>query len=134
MSSTLNWRLTSEGANDWKDLPNPSEMTIEHFDVDADSTGRNTKGLMIRDRVSQKFKVSCVWHGVNATDAATLTTLADNKWLKIRFKNPLTGGNATPTVYCGDRSVKVYKQTPGGLTPAGHSIIYEEISINFIER
>lgn len=118
----------------WKGLPDPHEMTVAVQDVDADSTGRNQKGNMIRDRVNVKMKLSCKWAMLKQSEVQNILSLCSGVNFKLRYLNPRSGKKESIRVYVGDRTMPVYYyNTIPTASPWTFDGIYREFEMNFIE-
>ena len=112
----------------WAPLPNPKSMEYALQDLDSeDGAGRNQKGLMFRDRVAVKRKLTCQWAPLNAEDMSDLLTAMKDTFFEIRFPDALTGERDSMTVYVGDRTAPMYTMHHGVWLWSG-------LSANFIER
>lgn len=119
-------------ATTWTALPEPAfngGYSVDIYDVDASTTGRNQAGTMIRDRVAVKRKVNCKWNYITPDTAKSLLSKVTSSFFNLRFDDPLTGGKYTGTFYVGDRSIPYYSMAVGG-----SSTLITELSMNFIER
>lgn len=108
-------------------LPEPQEMTWDIYDVDSDETGRNQEGVMFRDRVSVKRKVSCKFPPMTSAETSTLLNAVTDQFFKLTYPDAMTGANRTMDCYIGDRSTPVFIKR-------GTTYIWEGVSMNFIEK
>lgn len=126
-------------ATEWTILPEPAfngGYSVDIYDVDASTTGRNQAGTMIRDRVAVKRKVNCKWNYIKPEVAQELLNAVKSPFFNLRFDDPMTGGKYTGTFYVGDRSVPYYSKAVNGayVFIDTKSTIISELSMNFIER
>lgn len=108
-------------------VKNPSEFTVTNQDVSSDSSGRSLSGLMNKDRVAQKRKISCKWNTLTAAEAqALLNAVLTNVYMNITYPDPQQG-TVTKNFYVGDVPAAVAKIDGGAL-------YWNGISFDFIER
>lgn len=116
--------LKIEGA--W--ISDPSSMEYGLQDLDSeDGAGRNQMGLMFRDRVAVKRKLTCKWPPLDADSMSTLLKAMDKVFFTIEFPDARTGKRETMTAYVGDRTAPMY-------TMHGGKWLWSGLSANFIER
>ena len=111
-------------------LPNPQSLQVDVQDLDADSTGRNQKGTLFRDRVrggaTSVRKINCTFPPMNKSDMAlTLQAVKDSSF-SLSFPDPYTGQTRTSTVYVGDRNAPMYSLW-------GNEWLWESLTMNFVE-
>lgn len=120
--------------NTWDSLPDPHEMTVGVMDIDADTTGRNQNGTMIRDWVAQKVKLSCKWVMLTQAEVQALLALCDRPKFTIRYLDPRTGEKEKMKAYVGDRTVgPYYYSTIPANENASFDGVYRDVEMNFIE-
>ena len=114
----------------WENLPNPSEMEWQVYDLDAGgSTGRTLDGSMQRDRVAIKATLVMSFPPMVASDMQKVLDLIKNQFFYCKYFSLRTGAVRTALMYVGDRSAKAYyKYTSDG------SDLYTDIKFNFIEK
>lgn len=105
----------------------PSSMTWSLQDVSAGDAGRTQSGIMYKQRITQKRKLSLAWNGITAAKAAKILAAFNNEYIKVKYPDAMTGTTVTKTFYVGDRSAPVYMYTSG-------KKIYENIAFDIIER
>lgn len=110
-------------------LPYPQELSIDVYDVDAATTGRDASGHMFRDRVAVKRKINCKWAALTSTDLKTLLNAVTDASFTLTLPDPLTETRMSYTVYVGDRSAPVYWWPTTNTT----TWMYASLSMNFIE-
>lgn len=108
-------------------LPNPNEMEVAVQDIDSDSAGRSASGLMFRDRVATKKKISCSFPPMNASDMNSTLTAMQDQFFTLEFPD-ITGVRTTITAYVGDRTAQSYRVVSGVPT------LWTSLSANFVER
>lgn len=106
----------------------PSELEYGLQDLDGEAgAGRNQQGLMFRDRVAVKRKLTCKFPPMGSQDMATLLQSMDDEFFSIEFPDARTGKRETMTAYVGDRTAPMYTQHSG-------KWLWSGLSANFIER
>lgn len=114
-------------------LPDPQGITWGIQDLDSeDGSGRNASGLMQRDRVAIKIKLTINW-GVaeTATLQKILNSPIKNQFFKCKYLDPKEGDFVTKTMYVGDRSSPMLlKRVINGKT----IWLWNGLSADFIER
>lgn len=116
--------LTINGVN----VKPPSELQVTRSDIDGQTT-RNARGDLIRDRVAIKTRLELKWPPMRTNEISTLLNAVKNPFFTVRFLDPYSGSFQTKTMYVGDRTAPMYKYGNGG-----NDVIWEELSMNFIER
>lgn len=106
----------------------PQELQVSHQTIDADSTGRNANGDMVRDIIAKKVKIDCVWGPLSNNEIKTLLNAVDRSFFSVTYPDPQKG-ITTKTFYVGDRTAPVYS-----LNPKFNKIMWQNLSMNFVER
>ena len=127
--------VRSIGASEWTELPEPDYnggLTWSIQDVDAGTSGRDQNGLMHRDRVSVKRKLTCTWTNRYADQIHTILNSAiKDVFFQCKFFDYETNSTVTKVMYVGDRTAPVYS------TVLGHNhdkTVIGNFTANFIER
>jgi len=119
---------------EWRSLPDPHEMTVGVMDVDAESTGRNQNGKMIRDWVAQKVKLSCKWSMLTQAEMQQLLALCNRPKFTMLYLDPRTGTKQQIKAYVGDRNMGTYYYNTIPASENGaFDGIYRDVEMNFIE-
>lgn len=105
----------------------PSKIEVSISDIDSENAGRDTKGIMYRDRIAVKRKLTCSWNALNNREISQLLKAVKGQFFKLSYHDPESGNFETRTFYVGDRTTPVYSL-------CGGEIIWENISMNFIEQ
>ena len=122
-------QVSSDGVN-WENLPNPSDMEYQVYDLDAGgSTGRTLDGSMQRDRVAIKEKLVMSFPPMIGSDMQKVLSLIADQFFYCRYYSLRTGNVRTAVMYVGDRTAKAYYM----YTKDG-SDLYTDIKFNFIEK
>lgn len=107
--------------------PTPSSMQIGVSDISSDNAGRNAAGEMLKDKITQKVKLSCTWDWLENAQCSALLQAVDPIYFSVTYPDPKTGANRTATMYCGDRTAPVYQiknDVPG----------WKDVSFDLIEK
>jgi len=87
-------------------LPEPSDYTVSLSDMDSENTTRNTKGVLVRDRVrGGVYKIQIGWSGLTPAKLQQIASAVAPEKLSVSFFDPTTGtSNVSKEMYVGDRS------------------------------
>lgn len=107
-------------------LKAPKKFQVDVQDVDGES-GRNAKGDMIRDRITQKQKLMIEWGPLTDYEISAILQAVDSAFFSCTYPNPKTGGMGTKIFYVGDRSAPTYSWV--GKYPK-----WEGLTMDFVER
>ena len=92
-------------------LPNPTKYNTPMVDMDSPDSSRNTKGVMIRNRVRQgAIKIELDWTELS-TEAMTLINSIEDEELTVRYLDVRTGSFQTRIMMVSDRSVSMKRYT-----------------------
>lgn len=115
-------------------LPNAKfgGLKVTLNDVDGESTGRNQKGVMFRDRIrggaSAVRTVDVTFPPLLGAELSlTLHALEESTFL-LEYPDPLDGARREATFYVGDRTMPVYT------TSFDEDVLWTSMSVTFIER
>lgn len=109
--------------------PNPSQVSVDVYDLDdGATTTRTMDGLLHRDRIAVKRKLSMSWDLLTGAQLSDILSAMSATFFNVTYPDPLTNSNQTKTFYVGDRSNPV-----GVVSPAG-AVLWQGISFNLIER
>ncbi len=76
-------------------------------DLDSDSSVRNVKGEMMRDRVAVKRKIELEFGPLQNSEIKKILRAVSGIFFSVTFIDPLEG-HSTRQMYCGDRSAALY--------------------------
>lgn len=110
----------------WVHDPKSMEYGLQDLDSE-EGAGRNQNGLMFRDRVAVKRKLTCQWPPLDAGAMATLLQSMDDVFFTVEFPDARTGRREIMTAYVGDRTAPMYTMHDG-------KWLWSGLSANFIER
>lgn len=110
-------------------LPSPSELGWQYSDVDKNS-GRNDNGLMMRNRLAMKNKITLQWNAekqpnFHAQMISILKTLPP--FFYCEYPCP-DGTTQTMECYRGDVKANLFRYDPV------NGNIWKDTTVNFIER
>ena len=107
-------------------IKTPSKFGWQLFDVSAADSGRVESGLMYKNRIAQKEKISLEWAGVTTAEASAILSAFQDEYFSVTYHSPLTNGDVTKTFYRGDASAPYYWWVDGGRM--------ETVQFDIIER
>lgn len=107
----------------------PKKFKVSYQTIDADSSGRNANGDMVRDIIAQKVKLELEWGALDDSTASTLLNAIKAKFFTVTYPDAEVGGQATKTFYSGDRSLPSYSWHDKFT-----KIKWESFTTNFIEK
>lgn len=107
----------------------PKEFNYGLQTIDSDSSGRNAKGNMVRDVITEKVKLECTWGPLSMAEIASILSRVDASFFSVTYPDAKTGGMTTKTFYVGDRSAPSYSWND-----AFKAIEWSGLSMNFIEQ
>ncbi|GAX46763.1 DUF6711 family protein [Pseudolactococcus reticulitermitis] len=91
----------------------PQTFDVTYSDIDADTSGRNANGTMIRDIiVKNKTKLSIKWPQLSQAQSKVILDASNGDFFTVTYPDPLTNGDVTKTFYAGDRSMGHYSWHP----------------------
>lgn len=106
----------------------PKEFAVDLQKIDADSSGRNANGDMVRDIITEKIKLNCQWGPLSDGEMQVLLNAVAADFFSVTYPDPKSG-IVTKTFYVGDRSAPTYSWHN-----EFESIKWQGLSMNFIER
>ena len=87
--------------------PAPQTMQVAIQDIDAKAT-RDAHGLLHRDRVATKRKISLSFGALTVSECAKILASVKAEFFNAEYLDPETGQNKSGTFYVGDRTAPVY--------------------------
>lgn len=109
-------------------IATPKTFKVNIYDIDGE-TYRNTRGDLIRDRITTKRKLECEWPPLTMTQISTLLKAVEDEFFQVEYPDPYEGAFITKTFYVGDRTAPMLRQNQ-----QTGEILWEGLSMNFIER
>ncbi len=76
-------------------------------DLDSDSSVRNVKGQMLRDRIAVKRKIELEFAPLQSSEIKKILRAISSIFFYVTFIDPLEG-ESNKEMYCGDRSAALY--------------------------
>lgn len=107
----------------------PQEFSATLNTIDADSSGRNANGTMVRDIITQKVKIECKWGPLSDSEVSIILKAVKEKFFTVEYPDPEEGKQMTKTFYVGDRTAPAYSWNNKFA-----SAKWSNLSMNFIER
>lgn len=105
----------------------PQKLTVGLQTIDADSSGRNANGDMVRNVITKKVKLDCNWGPLSDNEISTLLQMVDGSSFSVTYPDP-KDGIVTREFYVGDRSAPVYSWNE-----KFSALKWEGLSMNFVE-
>lgn len=118
-------------------LPFPTSFTWAFQDVASSNSGRALSGLMNKEIVATKRKLSCAWKMVPDSEAAQiLSAIKSHTYGSLVYPDPFEGNDTTKTFYTGDATasmiaVNVVRDQFGGVDT--ETFVWD-IAFDFIEQ
>jgi len=108
-------------------IPDPSKMTVHRMDLSTEESGRTLDGVMTKDVVARKTKISCGWATLSWAQVSTIMKAVETGiYMSVVYPDPYEGSYQTKTFYVGDRSA------PAVWLADGHEY-WDGLSVDFIE-
>lgn len=107
----------------------PQDFSATLNTIDADSSGRNANGTMVRDIITQKVKIECKWGPLSDSEVSIILKAVKGNFFTIEYPDPEEGKQMTKTFYVGDRTAPAYSWNNKFA-----SAKWSNLSMNFIER
>lgn len=110
-------------------VPDPIQLTVNYMDLSSDNSGRTLNGTMIKDIVSRKTSLNCVWNALTWNEASVLLNAVEQSvFLTVVYPDPkFPNSPRTKVFYVGDRS------SPS-VSIVGGKAIWSGISFDLIEK
>lgn len=109
-------------------IPTPSVFQVDLYDIDSESSARNTKGDMLRDRIAVKRKLNCEWAVLAMAEISFLLQLIKDEFFQVTYPDPMTGNIAEiRTFYVGDRQMPL-------LMKDDEEYLWRGLKLSFIEK
>ena len=89
-------------------LPSPSVYRIPMQDLDSENTGRNERGVLVRDRLRQGvYKIELEWWAIDNSKVQTILSAIQPSQVTVQFIDHL--GTQTKKMYVGDRNIEMVR-------------------------
>ena len=107
----------------------PSTFSVVLSDLDdGATTTRTMDGVLHRDRIAVKRKITLKFNFLLWEELSTLLKQMKEVFFDVEYPDPETGKSETKTFYVGNRTAPVAQYDDTG------NIYWVDISFNFIER
>ncbi|WP_455428874.1 DUF6711 family protein [Lactiplantibacillus pentosus] len=106
----------------------PQSLEVAIQDIDAKAS-RDANGLLHRDRVAIKRKLTVKWGPLTLAENSTILKAVSGQFFSCSYLDPQEGAVVTKTFYVGDRTAPIYT-----LNPVTSDYIWQNVSMNFIEQ
>lgn len=109
----------------------PSALTWGLQDISAADAGRtqDSGNSMVKNRVSQKRKLSITWNLPHQAAAAEILSAFNPEYFSVQYFDPMDGQVETRTFYAGDRSA-VFRSYE---VPVVGGTTFQTVSFDIIE-
>lgn len=107
----------------------PKEFSVSISDIDADSSGRNANGEMVRDVIAQKTKISIKWGPLSDVEISNILQKINKPFFVVVYPDPQIGRQRSKTFYAGDSTMPSYSWND-----KFQAMKWENLSINLIEK
>lgn len=108
-------------------LKTPADVTWSLQDLSSPDSGRTLDGVMHKDRIAQKVKLSCKWPAMPTSEASILLKNVNSQVnFSLTYFDVMQDENRTATFYVGDRASN-YKWI------MTNNKMVESISFDFVE-
>lgn len=85
----------------------PNVFQVSFKDLDSDSSSRNAKGTLLRDRIRAAMRtIHCEWGTLTTSEISTILQNVNSVSFSVYYPDPMSGAWDTRTVYVGDRVTK----------------------------
>lgn len=113
-------------------LPDPAVFVVDITDLEGDSTTRNARGDLIRDKIATKFKITCEWPPLSMEEIKIILEATNESFFQLTFPDPMLGTINTKTFYVDNRQMPLLKKISENYISENY--IWEGLKINFLER
>ncbi|WP_270265206.1 DUF6711 family protein [Lactococcus formosensis] len=107
----------------------PQEFSVDISTIDADSSGRNANGEMVRDVIAQKTKLVIKWGPLSDSEVSDILQRINKPFFNVIYPDPQLGRQRTKTFYAGDSTTPSYSWND-----KFKAMKWENLSVNFIEK
>lgn len=101
----------------------PVSIEVNLQDLDAETSGRNILGTMMRDRIAGgKRKINLKWGPLTDAQIAAILNAVSDVFFQVSYPDPISG-QKTITAYVGDRTTALLNYTSGMWLGLGFNLI-----------
>ena len=94
-------------------IPNPSSLQWGIQTVSDSSAGRDMKGDMHVNKITDKRKLELTWNNVDFATAREILQAVHHETFDLTYRDALSNEIETRTFYVGDRTAPVYSYAVG---------------------
>jgi hypothetical protein len=106
----------------------PKEFSVNVETIDADSSGRNANGEMVRDVIAQKTKLTLKWGPLSDSEVSDILQRINNPFLLSSILTRNLAGKSK-TFYAGASTMPSYSWND-----KFEAMKWQELSVNMIEK
>lgn len=110
-------------------LKPPSTFEWGLQDVSDSDAGRDQAGLMYKNRITNKRKLTLGWAATTPEETAAILQAVQDEYFSVSYMDALTNSVQTRTFYCGDLKAPVHHWFD-----SSNNKYYTNVSFNLIER
>ncbi|MGL9969422.1 DUF6711 family protein [Enterococcus sp. DIV1420a] len=107
----------------------PKEFAVGLQTIDADSSGRNANGEMVRDVIAEKTKLTMKWGPLSDSEVSSLLQSVKSSFFQVEYPDPVIGRQRIKVFYVGDRTAPSYSWNS-----KFEELKWEGLSMDFIEQ
>lgn len=107
----------------------PKEFSVDISSIDADSSGRNANGEMVRDVIAQKTKLTIKWGPLSDSEISDILQRINQPFFVVIYPDPQIGRQRSKTFYAGDPTMPSYSWND-----KFQEMKWENLSVNLIEK
>ncbi|MGO2207452.1 MAG: DUF6711 family protein [Staphylococcus xylosus] len=107
----------------------PQSFSVGLQTIDSDTSGRNAKGTMKRDVITQKVKLELKWGPLSDSEISIILKLVKRDFFTVNYPDPEEGKQMTKSFYVGDRTTPSYSWNDKFKASK-----WENLSMNFVEE
>lgn len=93
---------------DGETIKTPKEFSVGISTIDADSSGRNANGEMVRDVIAQKTKLTIKWGPLSDSEISDILQRINQPFFVVIYPDPQIGRQRSKTFYAGDSTSPSY--------------------------
>ena len=101
----------------------PISLEVSMGDLDAETSGRNVQGTMMRDRIAGgKRKIQLKWGPLDDAEIATILNAVSPVFFTVNFPDPVSGQKSV-SAYVGDRTAALLNYSMNKWTGLAFNLI-----------
>jgi hypothetical protein len=106
----------------------PASLEVVIQDIDSKAS-RDANGLLHRDRVAVKRKLTAKWGYLTVSQCSTILSAISSQFFTATYMDPQEGSLVTKTFYTGDRTMPFYT-----FNTDLSKYVWQNLSADFIEQ